>query len=789
VVGPGTECLPSLGAGPPDCTSLRHAPDASLRCVRRAPGFARAPAPGDPHLDALVPAGWRMGQRLPRCCLQHHGDDPTPSDWVIDSGASYHTTPTTGTLSRSHLPLPSHPSSIIVGNGSTLPVTSVGASVLPGPFYLNDVLVAPHITHNLLSVRRFTTDNSCSIEFDPSGFSVKDLATRTLLARCDSSGPLYTLQPTTVGMSPPPVLVSTTSTTWHRRLGHPGSDVMTKITSSLDPSCSRGHFEGLCHACQLGRHTRLPFTTSRAEQAFDLVHCDLWNSPVLSLSGYKYYLVILDDFSHFLWTFPLRLKSDTFTTLTHFFTWVSTQFRRPVRALQCDNGREFDNNASRSFFLTHGVQLRLPCPYTSAQNDRAERMIRTTTNMLRCLLFQASLLASYWAEALQTATHLLNRLPSKAMRHPTPHFALYGTTPSYDHLRVFGCACYPNTSATAPHKLSPRSTRCLFLGYSPDHKGYRCLDLTSHRIIISRHVIFDEDVFPLAGSTPPTDLDSLLESDPIPPPPPAPRLALFPAPRATTMTSSAPCAALSTTPAPRAASSTPPAPRATPSTPPAPRVARSILPAPRAAPSTPPAPRAAPSTPPAPHAAPSRFANPALVYHRRGHATTSAPPDSGPSTSAARFADPAVVYHRREPAPPAAIVVPAVCSESSVYHPVAIHRDPGHVHPMVTRRAAGFLRPVDRLILAAATSGTPPDASPVPSSVRTALADPHWRRAMEEYAALLANHTWDLVPRPPGTNVVTGKWLFRHKLTSDGSLDRYKARWVLRGFTQRPEVD
>ena len=148
---------------------------------------------------------------------------------------------------------------------------------------------------------------------------------------------------------------------------------------------------------------------------------------------------------------------------------------------------------------------------------------------------------------------------------------------------------------------------------------------------------------------------------------------------------------------------------------------------------------------------PARFANPALVYHRRGHATTSAPPDACPSTSAARFADPAVVYHRREPAPPAAPDVPVAHSESSVYHPVAIHRDPGHVHPMVTRRAAGVLRPVDRLILAAATSSTPPDASPVPSSVRTALADPHWRRAMEEeYAALLANHTWDLVPRPPG---------------------------------------
>jgi hypothetical protein len=75
---------------------------------------------------------------------------------------------------------------------------------------------------------------------------------------------------------------------------------MTKLSSTLDSSCNREHFEGLCHACQLGRHTRLPFTTSSswAEQAFDLVHCDLW-TPLLSLSGYKYYLVILDDFSHF----------------------------------------------------------------------------------------------------------------------------------------------------------------------------------------------------------------------------------------------------------------------------------------------------------------------------------------------------------------------------------------------------------------------------------------------------------------------------------------------------------
>jgi hypothetical protein len=76
-----------------------------------------------------------------------------------------------------------------------------------------------------------------------------------------------------------------------------------------------------------------------------------------------------------------------------------------------------------------------------------------------------------------------------------------------------------------------------------------------------------------------------------------------------------------------------------------------------------------------------------------------------------------------------------------------------------------------------------PGHCPVLTFVRSALADPNWRGAMEEYKTLLSNSTWDLVSRPPGANVVTSKWIFKHKLKADNSLDRYKARWVLRGFT------
>jgi hypothetical protein len=80
-----------------------------------------------------------------------------------------------------------------VGNGATLPVIGTGYSTLPSPCHQNNILLAPDIVKNLLSVRQFTIDNLVSIEFDPLGISVKDLRTQNVLLRCNSSGPLYTL--------------------------------------------------------------------------------------------------------------------------------------------------------------------------------------------------------------------------------------------------------------------------------------------------------------------------------------------------------------------------------------------------------------------------------------------------------------------------------------------------------------------------------------------------------------------------------------------------------------------
>jgi hypothetical protein len=102
----------------------------------------------------------------------------------------------------------------------------------------------------------------------------------------------------------------------------------------------------------------------------------------------------------------------------------------------------------------------------------------------------------YWDEAFLTATFLINLLPSKVINLESPTERLLKITPNYDALRTFGCACWPNLRPYNTRKLAFRSKRCVFLGYSPLHKGVKCLDVSTGRVYISRDVVFDENIFP-----------------------------------------------------------------------------------------------------------------------------------------------------------------------------------------------------------------------------------------------------------------------------------------------------
>ncbi|KAJ9551570.1 hypothetical protein OSB04_015615 [Centaurea solstitialis] len=427
---------------------------------------------------------------------------PPDDSWYMDTGASAHMAANPGKLrSVSNSSSTSH---VLVGDGFYIPVKGSGIAQL-SPSHphltLSNVLITPNIIKNLVSVRKFTIDNQVSIEFDPFGFSVKDLRSRATIMRCNSSGELYPVTSLSSSTSSSPVSFAAISPQlWHHRLGHPGDHVLSFLRTNNSILYNKETSSHLCPTCEIAKHKRLSFTlsTSVTYAPFDIIHSDLWTSPVLSRQGHRYYLVLLDDFTHYVWVYPLKQKSDVYQKFIYFHSYVKTHFEKAIKSFQCDMGREFDNTLFRDFCNNHGIQFRFSCPHTSSQNGKAERMIRTLNDITRSLLTQASMPPTYWVDALFMANYLHNILPTKTLHFRTPTQALFFRLPTYAHLKVFGCLCFPNMSATTTHKLSPHSTPCVFLGFPPNHRGYACLDISSKKIIISRHVTFDETIFPFS---------------------------------------------------------------------------------------------------------------------------------------------------------------------------------------------------------------------------------------------------------------------------------------------------
>ncbi|KAJ9552074.1 hypothetical protein OSB04_016119 [Centaurea solstitialis] len=358
------------------------------------------------------------------------------------------------------------------------------------------------------------------------------------------------------------------------------------------------------------------------------------------------------------------------------------------------------------------MSFRFSCPYTSPQNGKAERKIRSINNIIRTVLTHSSLPPSYWHHALAMATYILNILPSKTKSHLTPTRLLYHKSPTYSHLRVFGCLCYPLLPTTSINKLQNRSSPCVFLGYPPNHRGYLCLDLSTKKILISRHVLFDEMIFPFRSSAPTQSYEFLhknINDDP------HPSIHHY----------------------------------------------YHLNPSP---------PTSETQQPPSTTQTPAQFGQ---TYSRHRTKHTNAEPNHLTSTSTT---EPHSVHPPPETAPEP--TVPGAA-------PASPNPPPPPARTMQTRSMTGHSKPRVPFSFQTSTAITP-----LPKNLKDALASPTWNHAMqEEFSALIDNKTWEHVPRCPNMNVIRSMWIFKHKLKSDGSLERYKARLVGDGRTQQVGVD
>ena len=124
---------------------------------------------------------------------------------------------------------------------------------------------------------------------------------------------------------------------WHFRLGHPSFDIVSRIVKKFDLPLSFKNInkDVICSSCQLGKSKRQPFSSSNrvSTHPFQLIHTDVWTSPISSVSGYKYYVIFIDNFSRFSWLYPLYAKSEVFDHFVKFKLMVENQFSTTIKQL------------------------------------------------------------------------------------------------------------------------------------------------------------------------------------------------------------------------------------------------------------------------------------------------------------------------------------------------------------------------------------------------------------------------------------------------------------------------
>ena len=156
---------------------------------------------------------------------------------------------------------------------------------------------------------------------------------------------------------------------------------------------------------------------------------------------------------------------------------IETQFNHTVKVFQSDNAQEYNDKS---------------CLYTSQQNGHAWWKHRNILDVVRTFLISASFPECFWGEAALTVVYTINRIHSPTTHNKLPFELLYGQTPDYSSLRVFGCACFVSLPPHERTKLQPCTRLCCFLGYGVSQKGFRCYDPISHRLRVSHHVEFWE---------------------------------------------------------------------------------------------------------------------------------------------------------------------------------------------------------------------------------------------------------------------------------------------------------
>ncbi|GJW24088.1 putative ribonuclease H-like domain-containing protein [Tanacetum coccineum] len=311
------------------------------------------------------------------------------------------------------------------------------------------------------------------------------------------------------------------SNLWHRRLGHINFKTMNKLVKgNLVRGLPSKLFENdhTCVACQKGKQHKASCKTklvSSISQPLQMLHMDLFGpTSVRSINHKIYCLVVTDDYSRFSWVFFLATKDETSGILKTFITGIENQINHKVKIIRCDNGTEFKNNDMNQFCRMKGIKREFSVARTPQQNGVAERKNMTLIEAARTMLADSLLPTTFWAEAVNTACYVQNRILVTKPHNKTPYKLLLGRPPSISFMTPFRCPVTILNTLDPLGKFDGKADEGFLVGYSINSKAFRGFYTRTRKVEEHLHINFLENKPNVAGSELEWifDIDSLTKS-------------------------------------------------------------------------------------------------------------------------------------------------------------------------------------------------------------------------------------------------------------------------------------